>query len=103
MQDDIYPASTEFRFGVEPVNKQKDLQAEYETTLSQLPLLKEELKRLDERIKATDSVAEALAIAKTYEISVENALVVLRVINPILSVEKSIIEGKVKALSKRQR
>lgn len=103
MDDSIYPNSSEFRFGVKTPDERKDLQAEYDATLEQVPLLKAELDRLTARVKATDSVVEARNIAETHGISLENALIVLSVLHPLLSVEKQIIEEKVKALAKRKR
>jgi len=100
--DDFLGASSEFRFGVTTSEKAKDVRAEYDKTLSQVPLLKEEIKRLDARIAATDSIKEAESVAKTYGISKENALIVLSIVNPILTLEKSIIEGRVRALANKR-
>lgn len=99
--DNVYPGSTEFRFGVKPVAR--DVEDEYQATLDQLPLLKAELERIEARMAATDSIAEASALATREQIDVANALIVLKTVNSWLSFEKATIEGRVKAIAKRKR
>jgi hypothetical protein len=99
----LYPASTEFRWGVTSPEAKRDVEAEYKATLEQLPLLKQELTRLEERIKQTDSISYALTYAKTNQISDKEAMTALNHVATILAGEKSVIEEKVKAYSKRMR
>jgi hypothetical protein len=65
-------------------------------TLAQLPLLKQVIGRLEKRIEATDSVKAALELAKKYDISREDALVLLDIVRPMLEAERRYIETRVK-------
>lgn len=80
---------------------QKELEEERREILSQVPLLAAELKRLDERIEATDSVKQAFAIAKQYDTSNENALIVLDIVRQQLETERNEIRKKVDKLIKK--
>lgn len=79
---------------------QKAEERQKEETLSQLPLLKEVVKRLDNRISATDSVKQALVIAKKYDIGRETALVVMDLVRQQLEVERGFIQTRVDKASK---
>lgn len=78
------------------IERQVALQEERAETLAQVPLLKQVINRLEKRIEATDSVKEALALAKKYEISREQVLVLLDIVRPILETERRYIETRIK-------
>jgi hypothetical protein len=71
-----------------------------EETLSQIPLLKEVVKRMDGRIAATDSVKQVLVVAKQYEIDRETALVVLDLVRQQLEVERGFIQTRIDKASR---
>lgn len=74
---------------------QKAEERQRDDTLAQLPLLKEIVTRLDKRISATDSVKQALIVAKRYDIDRETALVVLDLVRQQLEVERGFIQTRV--------
>lgn len=69
-------------------------------TLSQVPLLKEVMKRFDRRIAATDSVKQALILAQKYEIDRETALVVLDLVRQQLETERGFIQTRIDKASR---
>lgn len=90
-QNYLSPAFLEAR-----VERKQAEEQERSETLNQLPLLKQVVERLEKRIEATDSVKEALLIAKKYEISREQALVLLDIVRPMLEAERRYIETRIK-------
>lgn len=99
--DNVYPNSTARFFPQIAKEAQKTIQEEVEQTLNQLPVLKEVLKHLDATIAATDSVKKALEISEKYQISRENALIVLDIVNQQLTPERSYIAARVERATKR--
>lgn len=58
-----------------PKKQEGNYERERADTLAQLPLIKAVLTRLDRTISKTDSIKEAMSLAKKHEISIENALI----------------------------
>lgn len=82
-------------------NPQKETtEKEIRQTLEQIPVLKEVLKHLDEKIIATDSVKKALELSVNYELTKEQALIVLDIVNQQLSAERSYILARVERAKK---
>ena len=65
---------------------------DHEQTLSQLPLLKKVVKRLDDRIADSNSIIRAIEVAKKYDISRDNALVALDTVRQQLEDERGYIQ-----------
>jgi hypothetical protein len=99
---DAYPNSTRYYFPKEPNVQKVSQQQEVDQIVSQLPLLEDTMKNLNDRIEATDSVKQALQVAKKYEVSRENALVILDVVRQQLEIERDTILGKVELLRKKK-
>lgn len=99
MDNDVPYKSTEHLF-TPRTSRHEDAEAEYKATLEQVPLLKDVLEHFEASISATDSVKNALIIAKQYELGKEEVLAAMDVIRKRLEVEKSYIEGRIKALPK---
>lgn len=93
--DNVYPTSTPHYFPHVPKEQEKTLEEEIQQTLEQLPLLKTVVKHLNEKIASTDSVKKALELAEKYEISKENALIVLDIVNQQLASERNYISSRV--------
>jgi hypothetical protein len=78
-----------------PLKQQRDLKTKRDETIAQLPLLKEMLERLEDKIAATDSVREAIKVAKTYDTTTENALIGLDIARQQLEAERSYLIGRI--------
>jgi len=101
MNDNIYPLSGQ-PFALRPPQKQiEERKEEIAKTLDQLPLIKEVISRLDTKLAATDSVKKALEVSDKYQISRENALIVLDIVNQQLATERSFLQTKVEQVSQR--
>ena len=64
-------------------------------TLQQVPLLKQVIDRLKKREAETDSIQQALAVAKKYGVSEREALVALNIVRPMIEAERRYIEVRV--------
>jgi len=94
---DISPQNYLSPMFIEPrIERKAAEEQERADTLAQVPLLKQILDRLDKRIEYTDSVKWALAIAKKYDISRDDALLILDIVRPMLEAERRYIETRVK-------
>jgi hypothetical protein len=78
-----------------PLKQQRDLKTKRDETIQQLPLLKEMLERLEDKIAATDSVKEAIKVAETYGTSTGNALIGLDIARQQLEAERSYLIGRI--------
>lgn len=78
--------------------QQKTDTKDREETLAQLPLLKTVLNRLDSKIAATDSIEKAIEVATKYQISRDNALVALNIVNQQLKAERGYIQNRIDRL-----
>lgn len=81
-----------------PTAQQEAKEKAREDVLQQVPLLRKVIKRLDNRIGATDSVKQALILAKAYGISKEDALIILDTVRQQLEVERGYILGQIEKL-----
>lgn len=88
---------------VVPNPQKEDIDKEVDQTLEQLPVLKQVLKHLDEKIASTDSVKKALELAVKYSLSKEDALIILDIVNQQLSAERSYIKARVERAAVRKR
>lgn len=75
--------------------QQKDRQRERDETLSQLPLLKIVIKRLDKRIAETDSNKITRLLAKRYELEGNEAMALQEIVHDILITERRFIETRI--------
>lgn len=93
--ENIYPNDGQYFVPATPPVQQQASTEKREATLAQLPLLKEQVERLTERISYCDSIEQALAIAEEYEISKEEALVSLTVVRKQLEKERSYLLSRI--------
>lgn len=78
-----------------PQKQKTDEAVSIEETLAQVPLLKKTVKRLENRIDATDSVKEAFAVAEKYKVTTKNALIAMDIVREVLQDERNEILNKV--------
>lgn len=103
MYNDISPAGYSSPMLVKTERKQNDSSLrEIEETLSQLPLIKDVVKRLDKQIALTDSINQAQRLAAKKNISLEVALAALSEINERLVAERTYIEARVSRAANRK-
>lgn len=99
--DNVYPFQSVGYFPVSPKEQKKTIEEEIAQTLNQLPVLKQVIKHLDEKIAATDSIKKALELSVKYDISEKEALIALDIVNQQLSAERSYISARVERAIKR--
>lgn len=99
--DNIYPVSSERFFT--PRKAKKEDEKSVKETLDQVPLLKDVLKHLDERIAAADSVKESLKIKAAYGelLDKDPVLVAMDIVRQQIETERGYIHAKVNDLAKR--
>ena len=85
---------------VAPQTQTKALEEEISETLEQLPVLREVVTHLDEKIASTDSIKQAMVVAKQYELTTEQALIVLNIVNQQLASERSYIRARVERVKR---
>jgi len=93
--EDMYPNDGELYVARPPIAQLKSQNEKRDATLAQLPLIKEIVERLDDRIAATDSVKQALIVAETYEITKDDALIVLDLVRQQLETERGYLIGRI--------
>jgi hypothetical protein len=96
----LYPASTEYRFGVKPANKEVS-ELEYENTLKQVPLLEKRLEHLTRRIEFyadVDSVPVDLAADPAGH---RNVLAMHKLMKAELTGEREELLALIKSAAKR--
>ena len=97
MHNDISPEG--YSSPLLPLTPQKQVEvanSERDETLSQLPLLKTVLTRLDKRLAETDSNKVTRQLAEKYSLSGENAMALQEIVHDILNKEKGYIETRIK-------
>lgn len=95
MNDNVYPLNGRaFRSSLEMLDERK--QRSEDEVLEQLPVLKEVLKRIDDRISATDSVKQALVIAEQYKLSKDEALAVMDIVRLQLEDDRRYLKAKIR-------
>ena len=95
--DNVYPLNGQaYRPGLSAL-EEKRVRSEGEV-IEQLPIIKKVAERLDERIKATDSVKKALEIAETYKVSEKEALAVMDIVRQQLEDDRRYISTQIKNL-----
>lgn len=94
MEDNLYPSSGAYR-PQELAKRKREAKNEEAQAAQMLPLIKDIVKRFEERVTYTDSVKNALTIAEKYKISKENALIVLDVLNDEFSYETNELKGMI--------
>jgi len=103
MYNDISPSGYSSPMLVRTERRQNDTALrEIEETLSQVPLIKEVLKRLDKQIALTDSINQAQRLAAKKNISLETALTALSEINERLVEERTYIEARISRAANRK-
>lgn len=95
--DNVYPLNgSAYRPGLEQLTKQRE-RTEGEV-IDQLPVIKKVVEHLDDRIKATDSVKQALVIAENYKLSKDEALAVMDIVRQQLEDDRRYISTQIKNL-----
>lgn len=95
MEDDnLMPNDGTFFGGVplEPLEQILDRKKERAKTLEAKKELEKVIAHLSDRIEATDSIKQALVLAKTHDISRGQAIVVLDIVRQQLEMEKELIK-----------
>lgn len=93
--ENIYPNDGQYFVPQTPVEQKRSQSEKRQQTLDQLPLLKEHLEHLENRIEATDSVKQTMLIAKEYDVSKEDALIALDLVRQQLEAERSYLIGRI--------
>lgn len=93
--DNVYINDGEPYVAHAPKEQQRSQSQKRNDTLAQLPLLKEMLQHIEDRIAATDSVKQALIVAETYGCTKDDALVALDLVRQQLETERGFLIGRI--------
>jgi hypothetical protein len=93
--ENIYPNDGQYYAPQAPLSQQRSQSQKRTDTLAQLPLIKEILQHIEDRIAATDSVKQALVVAETYKVTKDEALIALDLVRQQLETERSYLKGRI--------